>query len=53
VIKTFEQTGRTVPLNPAIDRNRAKFGLPPLKTLPMDEIKALIEPEDEGKGDGQ
>jgi heterodisulfide reductase subunit C len=51
VIKTFEETGRTVPLNPAIDRNRAKFGLPPLKPLPMDEIKALIEPNDEGKGE--
>jgi heterodisulfide reductase subunit C len=51
VIKTFEQTGRTVPLNPAIDRNRAKFGLPPLKTLPMDEIKVLIEPVEEGEGE--
>jgi heterodisulfide reductase subunit C len=49
VIKTFEQTGRTVLLNPAIDKNRAKFGLPPLKTLPMDEIKVLIESNEKGK----
>ncbi len=53
VIKTFEQTGRTVPLNPAIDRNRAKFGLPPLTPLPMEEIKVLIEPDQEGEGEGE
>ena len=51
VIKTFEETGRTVPLNPAIDRNRAMFGLPPLKPLPMDEIKALIGPDEEEEGE--
>jgi len=51
VIKTFEQTGRTVPLSPAIDRNRAKFGLPPLKTLPMGEIKVLIEGDEDGEGE--
>ena len=52
VIKTFQETGRTVPMNPAIDKNRAKFGLPPLKPLPMDEIRALIGNDDEGKGEG-
>jgi len=45
VIKTFETTGRTVPPNPAIDKQRAKFGLPPLSPVPMDEIQALLEPE--------
>jgi heterodisulfide reductase subunit C len=44
VIKTFEETGRTTPLNPAVDRQRAKFGLPPMPPVPMDEISKLIEP---------
>ena len=39
--------GRTVPDNPAIDKQRAKFGLPPLRPVPMDEILALLGPEDE------
>jgi len=43
VIKTFEETGRTVPMNPAIDKHRAKYGLPPLAPVPMDEINALLE----------
>jgi len=46
VIKTFEETGRTTPLSPAVDKQRAKFGLPPLPPLPMDEIRKLIEPAD-------
>ena len=44
VIKTFEETGRTVPYSPAIDKQRAKFDLPPLGEVPMDEIHALLEP---------
>jgi heterodisulfide reductase subunit C len=48
VIQTFMGNGRTVPDNPAIDKQRAKFGLPPLSTVPMDEIRALLEPEAEG-----
>jgi len=44
IIKTFEETGRTTPLSPAVDKQRAKFGLPPLEPLPMDEIGKLIEP---------
>jgi len=44
VIEMFEKTGRTTPINPAVDRNRAKYGLPPLTTVPMDEINQLIEP---------
>jgi len=44
IIETFETTGRTVPLSAAVDRNRAKFGLPPLPKVPIDEIQKLIEP---------
>lgn len=44
VIETFETTGRTVPMSPAIDKQRARFGLPPLPPVPMEEIRALIEP---------
>ena len=44
VRETFEETGRTVPYSPAIDKQRAKFDLPPLGEVPMDEIHALLEP---------
>jgi heterodisulfide reductase subunit C len=44
IIKTFEETGRTTPLNAAVDRQRQRFGLPPLSPVPMDEIRKLIEP---------
>ena len=47
VIHTFETTGRTVPYSPAIDKQRAKFGLSPLDEVPMDEIQALLEPAEE------
>jgi heterodisulfide reductase subunit C len=49
VIQTFLSNGRTVPDNPAIDKQRAKFDLPPLNPVPMDEIKALLEPQDGGE----
>jgi heterodisulfide reductase subunit C len=49
VIDTFEKTGRTVPMNPAIDRMRARFGLPPLPPVPMDEIQKLIDPNGDGE----
>ena len=42
VIAQFEKSGRTVPPNPAIDKMRARFGLPPLPPVPMDEIRKLI-----------
>ena len=42
VIQTFETTGRTVPMSPAIDKQREKFGLPPLEPVPMEEIEVLI-----------
>jgi hypothetical protein len=47
VIQTFEETGRTTPLSAAVDRQRARFGLPPLAPVPMDEIRKLIEPQDD------
>jgi heterodisulfide reductase subunit B len=43
VIRTFEETGRTVPMSAAVDRQRAKFGLPPMAPVPVEEIKALID----------
>ena len=43
IITTFEETGRTVKLGPAIDKQREKFGLPPLEPVPMDEITPLLE----------
>jgi len=48
VIKTFLTSGRTVPPSPAIDKQRAKFGLPPLPEVPMDEISKIIESDKEG-----
>ena len=45
VIQTFMAQGRTVPDNPAIDKQRAKFDLPPMGAVPMDEILALIGSE--------
>jgi heterodisulfide reductase subunit C len=47
VIKTFETSGRTVPPSPAIDKQRAKFGLGPLPEVPMDEIAALLQADAE------
>ena len=44
VIKTFETTGRTTPLNPAVNRQRERFGLRPLGPAPIEEIQKLIEP---------
>jgi len=42
VINAFLAEGRTVAMNPAIDKQRARFGLPPLSPVPMDEIGVLI-----------
>jgi heterodisulfide reductase subunit B len=43
VIHAFETTGRTTLLGPAVDREREKYGLPPLDPVPMDEIRLLLE----------
>lgn len=50
VIHTFETSGRTVPANPAVDKQRAKFGLAPLPPVPIDEILRLLEPDEEPGG---
>ena len=50
VIDTFLTEGRTVAMNPAIDKQREKFGLPPLDSVPMDEIAVLIG-DSAGEGD--
>ncbi|MCP5114640.1 MAG: 4Fe-4S dicluster domain-containing protein [bacterium] len=48
IIEVFEKTGRTVPMSAAIDRQREKFGLPPLPSVPVDEIQAIIAPDTDG-----
>jgi len=50
VVKTFVETGRTTPLSPAVDKQRAKFGLPPMAPVPMEEINRLLEPDAEEGG---
>ena len=50
VIETFEKTGRTTPTGPMVDRQRARYGLPPLGPVPMEEIGKLIEPAPEEGG---
>ena len=51
VIATFESVGRTVPPSAAVDKQRDRFGLPPLGDVPMDEIRELLRPEgEEGAG---
>jgi heterodisulfide reductase subunit B len=50
VIKAFESSGRTAPLNPAVERMRDQLGLPPLAAVPMDEIAALLKGESTVEG---
>jgi len=52
IIDTFEQTGRTVQYSPAMDKRRAKFGLPPLPQVPVEEVQKLIRPADEESSSG-
>jgi heterodisulfide reductase subunit C2 len=49
VINTFLEHGRSVAPSPVIDRNREKFGLPPLSTVPMDEIRTLLGLDEAGE----
>jgi heterodisulfide reductase subunit B len=44
VIHTFETTGRTTPIGPPVQKQRDKFGLPPLQPVPVDELVTLIDP---------
>jgi len=53
IIDTFENTGRTTPLSPAVDRQREQFGLPPMQPVPMDEIKKLLEPAPDEEEDAK
>ena len=48
VARTFEDTGRTAPHTAAVDRMRDELGLPPLAPVPMEEIRAILAP-DEGE----
>jgi heterodisulfide reductase subunit B len=43
VIRTFEETGRTVPLTPAVDRQRERFGLSPMQPAPIEEVRAIVD----------
>ena len=52
VIKTFEDTGRTTPVSPVVERQREKFGLPPLSPVPVEEIQQLLEPAESEGGTG-
>jgi heterodisulfide reductase subunit B len=47
ITETFEKTGRTTPGGPAVDKQRDRFGLPPLAQVPVDEIQALLKPDAE------
>ncbi len=49
IIEVFLKTGRTVPPSAAIDRQRQRFGLAPLPSVPIDEIRAIIEPSSDGE----
>ncbi len=42
VIRSFEETGRTTPVTPAVERTREALGLPPLEPVPVAEIRALL-----------
>jgi len=44
VIHTFETTGRTTPTGALVEKQRNKFGLPPLQPVPVDELVTLIDP---------
>jgi len=48
VIATFLETGRTTPVNPVVDKQRARFGLPPMAPVPVEEIQKLLGPDEEG-----
>jgi heterodisulfide reductase subunit C len=49
VIETFLEFGRTVAPSPVIDKNRERFGLPPLSPVPMEEIRTLLGLEEKEK----
>jgi heterodisulfide reductase subunit B len=48
IVTTFEACGRTAPVGSAIEKQRAALGLPPVLPVPMDEIRAIVEPGTNG-----
>jgi heterodisulfide reductase subunit B len=49
VIETFETTGRTTPSSSAVDRQRAAYGLAPMRPVPVEEIQALLRDPSPGE----
>jgi len=46
VAAAFLETGRTTPITSAVHRNREQFGLPPIEPVPVDELAAILAPEE-------
>lgn len=49
ILKSVQQNGRTVLVNETVIRRREELNLPPLKEPPVDELKALIQLEEDTK----
>jgi heterodisulfide reductase subunit C len=47
ILKSVRETGRTVVVNETVIRRREELNLPPLKNLPIDELRILINTEGE------
>jgi len=48
IIATVMSCGRTVPESSAVDKQRAKFGLPPLSRVPVEDLEKLVQPAGAG-----
>ncbi len=49
--ENIAQTGVSVTVTSAVNRRRQELGLPPLKTIPIEELKEILEdPQDATKG---
>lgn len=51
ILKSVLATGRTALINETVNRRRNELGLPPLKDMPIDELKSLISPQLEASDD--
>lgn len=50
--ENIAQTGVSVTVTSAVNRRRQELGLPPLKTIPIEELKEILEdPQDATKDD--
>ncbi len=50
--ENIAQTGVSVTVTSAVNRRRQELGLPPLKTMPIEELKEILEdPQDATKDD--